>query len=107
MNTGPRTFQLNAGNKWAIRQYKGKPRVVMNQSVWERRDKPIMPYDVLSVSKVRELAAWLARYLNMVDPTQDSVQIAGLRSHARGIDRNVTNLEANSVAQSEGGKADG
>ncbi len=50
--------------------------------------------DVLNVNQVRELAAWLNRYLNLVAPTEESVKIAGARAHARGIDRNLTALEA-------------
>ncbi len=99
--SGPRTFSLKAGQRWAIRLYKGKPRVVMNQSIWERRNKPIKPYDVLSVDQVRQLAAWLNRYLNVVAPTEQSVKLAGARAHARGIERNLTDLEAMSKEHKE------
>lgn len=105
MKEGPRTFSLKAGNRWVIRLYKGKPRVVMNQSIFQRRDKPIKPYDVLSIHQVRELAAWLNRYLNTVAPTQQSVLVAGARAHARGIDRNLTSLEA-SATQHDSQKGD-
>lgn len=92
----PRTFQLKAGNHWAIKEYKGNLRVVMNRNVGELRQK-ITPYDVLSVARVRSLAAWLARYLNVVQPTEQTVIIAGARAHSRGIDRELERLEVKSV----------
>ena len=97
--SGPRTFQIKAGQKWAVKEYKGRLRVVMNRDNFTVR-QAITPYDVLSVKQVRDLAAWLNRYLHMVAPTEHGEVLANARAHARGIDRGLTNLEANQTKES-------
>lgn len=91
--SGPRSFQLKAGVKWEIKSYKNRLVIAMNRHPGIIR-QPVTPYDVLNVRHVRELAAWLNRYLHMVEPTQESEIVAGMRSHSRGIERNLTKLES-------------
>ncbi len=73
--------------------YKKKPRVVMHRYYGKIHQK-VTPYDVLSPSRVRDLVAWLSRYLNKVAPTEKSVAVAGLRASLRGAERNLLNIEA-------------
>lgn len=91
--SAPRTFQLKAGNKWAVTQYKGKLRIVMNRNGFMVR-QPVTGRDVLSISQVRSLAAWLNRYLHMVQPTEEFAVLAGMRAQTRGLDRNLEKLES-------------
>lgn len=100
---GPRTFQLKAQNHWVIKDYKGKPRIVMNRDVCTMK-QPITHYDVLSVAQVRALAAWLARYLNIVEPTEQTAIIAGARAHSRGSNRELEKLEVKSVYRADAQK---
>jgi hypothetical protein len=85
-------FQLKAGNSWELREYKGRLRVVMNRDFGQIK-QPIRGYDVLPVGRARDLAAWLNRYLGMVQPTEASIAATQARAHARGIDRAITTLE--------------
>lgn len=86
-------INLKAGATWEIHVYKGEPRVVMNRNNFLIK-QPVTPYDVLSVGRVKRLVGWLNRYLHTVEPTEKSVVIAGLRANARGVQRNLQELEA-------------
>lgn len=85
-------INLKAGTTWEVHDWKGKPRVVMNRNN-SIAHQPVAPYDVLSVGKVKQLIGWLQRYLHVVEPTEKSVAIAAIRASARGVQRNLEDLE--------------
>jgi hypothetical protein len=99
-----RKFSLKACTRWEVREYKGRRRVIMNQNPMDY-SKKIDPYNVLSPTKVRDFIAWLQRYLDEIDPTDESIERAAIRAQARGIERSVNKLDATaktSIAKAEG-----
>lgn len=92
MSRARNRFQLKAGNTWEIHTVRGKPRIVIDRhfNSWKH---PISPTKCLSTARVRELVAWLNRYLGMVAPTEASEAAAQARAHARGVERAITTLE--------------
>jgi hypothetical protein len=84
-------FHLNSGVGWAVHEYKGKLRVVMNRK-WDSPPE-ISRFDVLSVARVTQLVAWLNRYLGSVNPTDATVAAASIRAHVRGVNRGVESFE--------------
>ena len=93
MGKSANRFSLKAYNRWEVQIYKGKLRVVMNRDPMAVRQK-IRGLDVLSPSRVRDLCAWLNRYLAEVSPTNESVAIAGIRANTRGIQRELLKIES-------------
>lgn len=89
----PKSFQLKAYNKWAIMEYKGKQRIIMNRDFSQIRQK-IESKDVLSPSKVKDLIGWLSRYLHTVEPCDESLAIATIRASTKGIAKGLRDLES-------------
>lgn len=80
-------------NYWIVDEYKGQLRVIMNRDLGMVR-QTVKSWDVLPVSRVKELVAWLNRYIALVEPTEASVAKAGIRAGIRSTQRALEDLEA-------------